>query len=273
MTMKFYHITKSIDVTHKELWDSLDNDYKGLTAPVTLLFTKTNDDDKEKPRYRFVMSTDALDRHGERVYQDVDFTHFMKNPVVVDSHRYESIERIIGRVANPGIQEGKTVGDVEFFTDNPLGKLAQAGVEQGYINAGSIGFIPLGFDDEGNITSYELLEFSMVSIPANPEAVLEGKSIDNDTENVDEVVDDTVTETEEDETEAVSEQEDAEDTETKTIKVTSQTPDTYKVLIQKLEKRNQVIKSVAKQLQETKPQTLAERKRKIYSQLRDALKA
>jgi hypothetical protein len=240
--MKFYPLTKSLDITPKEVWESLDNEYKGLLAPVTLAFTKKEDDDK-KPTYRFIMSTDTLDRHGERVYQNVDFGNFLKNPVVVDSHNYNSIERIIGKVIEPHVnEEGQTVGDIQFFTDNPLGALAQAGVEQGYINAGSIGFIPTGFDAEGNITSYELLEYSIVAVGANAEAVYQAKDIQKEE----------VVETEE---------------ETK-IKVVSQTPDTYTVLVRKLQKQNEIMKTVAQQLQDTKPQTLAERKRKIFQEIR-----
>jgi hypothetical protein len=269
MTMKFYPVTKALDVSPKELWESLDNEYKGLSAPVTLAFTKKEDDDK-KPSYRFVMSTDALDRHGERVYQNVDFTNFLKNPVVVDSHNYNSIERIIGKVIEPHINdEGQNVGDIRFFTDNPLGALAQAGVDQGYINAGSIGFIPKGFDDDGNITFYELLEFSMVSVPANPEALYQAKDIQNEEATKD---DTEVVETKEEETpEEVPEQEDATDTEETTVKVVSQTPDTYTVLVRKLRQQNEVMKTVAQQLQDTKPQTLAQRKRKIFQELRKVI--
>jgi len=153
-------------------------------------------------------------------------------------------------------------------------RLAQGG----FLSATSVGFIPLAFDADGNITKAELLEDSAVSVPANAEALFERsiKSIEEADEVIEEVIEQdggfesepesgTDTETENTEnTEEVTEEE-------ATVEVKSETSDTYAVLIKRLQTQTNVMKAVAKQLQDTKPTTLAERKRKILRDLRQVI--
>lgn len=152
--------------TYKELWDSVSKDNRGLSLEVPVEIKK------EDEEYKVVFSTDAEDRHGDVVKQNFDLKYFKKNPVLLDSHNYGSIEHIIGKVTkistNPNL-----AGNIEFATMNPKGALAQAMADAGYINATSIGFIPKEFDEKGNITKSELLEISVVSVPANAQALFE----------------------------------------------------------------------------------------------------
>jgi len=126
-------------------------------------------------RASFVMTSDALDRQGEVVETDGwDFGNFLKNPVILDTHRYESIEDIVGRaVGEPRLEERGWVVDIEF-AKTEKGRVAQALVEQGMLNAVSVGFRSTQRRKEGRVIRHvqkELLEVSLVSIPANPTAL------------------------------------------------------------------------------------------------------
>jgi len=192
MKNKFFKINnKSFDTygvaTEKELWEKVKGEYQGFELD-TLTETKALGEN----RYRFVLSTDTTDRHGDNVMQNWVLNSYI---AVLDSHRYGSIRDIIGKMEQLVVVNNKLEGEVIFWLDNELGKLAQKGVENGFIRKGSVGFIPLAFDEKGRITKSELLEYSMVSVPANDEAEYMGKSIEatedieQAEENTEEVID------------------------------------------------------------------------------------
>ena len=90
------------------------------------------------------------------------------------------------------IEDGKLKAEAEFtppgmtrFNDTVFEML-----KAGFLNATSVGFVPLKFaftDDPQrrfgiDFMEQELLEFSVVSIPANPEALIDAKSMGIDIE-------------------------------------------------------------------------------------------
>jgi HK97 family phage prohead protease len=121
--------------------------------------------------------------------------NFKKNPVVLWGHDMHSPP--IGRI-NPKsieVEEEEVTADILFDEGDPFAKLISQKVDNGFINAGSIRFIPITVSNEpvlpkqkgSTITEYELLEFSMVTVPANTEALRrdvglidELKAIDDD---------------------------------------------------------------------------------------------
>lgn len=136
-----------------------------LEAPLTIKDGKAS----------FVMTSDALDRQGEVVETDGwEFGNFLKNPVILDSHRYDSIEDIVGRaVGDPRLEDAGWVVDVEF-APTARGKMAQELVERGMLNAVSVGFRSMQRRKVGSAIHHvkkELLEVSLVAIPANPTAL------------------------------------------------------------------------------------------------------
>jgi HK97 family phage prohead protease len=99
--------------------------------------------------------------------------------VVVDSHRYDSIQAILGRSVEVRVQDGKLINRVEFAVSNPLGRLAFDMAKGGFLRAQSVGFIPKEWQngkEEGEpdrrYVRTELLEISLVAVPANPAAVV-----------------------------------------------------------------------------------------------------
>lgn len=179
MKTKFLSISnKSLSdlgaVSYKELWEKAKKEgYKGLTIQV-----KTDVTRAEENLFHAVFSTAKEDRHGEIVFQNWDLKAFKKNPVYLDSHNYDGIEHILGRIDR--IKSDKILeGDIVFALDNPKGLLAYNLTQKGFLNTSSVGFIPKEFDDNGNILSAELLEISAVSVPANAEALIDSNKSAN----------------------------------------------------------------------------------------------
>jgi len=140
---------------------------------------------------RFCCSTDAVDREQDKIIQDGwRLDNFKRNPVVLFSHDASRLP--IGRVQRIGVENGRLMADVDFVPpDTPAGagELAEAVYRlcrQGFLKATSVGFRPLkwertsdparGADDWFPGLDYseqELVELSVVTVPANPEALIE----------------------------------------------------------------------------------------------------
>lgn len=240
---KFYQLqTKSLETegvaSVKELWEKVKGEYAGLSTEAHTVFTKS--EDEKKNRYKVTFSTADKDRHGDIVQQNFVLTHFKKNPVLLDSHRYDSIEHIVGKVVSPKVKDASLQGSVEFAEMNPKGQLAEAMAAAGYINATSVGFIPLEFNEEGQITKSELLEISLVSVPANAYALFEK----------------TVKEVEEIK-ESVTEETPQEDVIESAIKV---------------DKKKFILNSIAKTLQEMNRENIQEKRRQTLQAIRQLTK-
>jgi HK97 family phage prohead protease len=125
--------------------------------------------------YTFTGSTDTVDRVGDVVEQNWDLENYKKNPVLLYAHDYSQLP--IGRT-NPYMDQGKLKFDVEFVPKEiyPFAGTVEAMVELGFLNAVSVGFKPLDMDGT-RIKRSELLELSIVPIPANAEALIERKGM------------------------------------------------------------------------------------------------
>lgn len=163
--------------TQKDLWTKAqEQGYKGLSLELPVAFEKSvtkKEDGTDDIKYTMVFSTPDKDRHGDIVVQNWMLDAYKSNPVLIDSHNYDSITNIIGRVLNIRVEDEHLKGELEFATMNPKGLLAKEMVEGGFINTSSVGFIPTEFDNEGRILKSELLENSLVSVPANARALFE----------------------------------------------------------------------------------------------------
>jgi HK97 family phage prohead protease len=125
-----------------------------------------------------IASTDSKDRHGEVIKQEGwDLKQFKKNPVILASHN--SFEFPIGKATNIKVSNGKLIFTAVFSEATQMAREAYQLVKEGILNCFSVGFIPKARDekDESIITNAELLEISLVAIPANSEAVVIAKSL------------------------------------------------------------------------------------------------
>lgn len=129
-----------------------------------------------EPEAEFVAATEAIDRQRNTLrLAGLDYSRYLRNPVVDDCHNYSSISFVLGHVTRLSVQGGKLVNRVRFAVENPLGELAYRLALDGHLRAQSVGFIPLETRElPGGVTEVsrsELLEISFVVVPANAEAV------------------------------------------------------------------------------------------------------
>lgn len=126
-----------------------------------------------------VVTTASEDRHGENIdTKGINTDRYMENPVVLYGHDYYGLP--IGKTIKLTEQAKKMKARFQLATDIlPFAATVYAMVKAGYINAVSIGGIVKKWsEDYRTIEEMEMLEFSIVSIPANPEALITGRSFE-----------------------------------------------------------------------------------------------
>ncbi len=141
---------------------------------------KQGDEDSRVRRFR--ISTETKDRHGDVIRsKGIQLKNFRKNPVVLFAHNAH--EPPIGKSPKMEKGDGFLDADVDFF-EREVFEFADTIfriVDVGGLKAASVGFMPLDFEslEEDSDQRFpgidfkkiDLLEFSIVPIPANPEAV------------------------------------------------------------------------------------------------------
>jgi hypothetical protein len=129
--------------------------------------------------FTFIITNGMLDRQREIVDPNGwDFSAFERNPVILDGHASGSITDILGK----GLPPLRRVGD-DWLLDVVLsscdkGQLARRLILEGALRTVSVGFVSKRRErDEAGVLVHreaELLEVSLVPIPANPAALLVG---------------------------------------------------------------------------------------------------
>jgi uncharacterized protein len=139
--------------------------------------------DVQGPVLDFTSSDETLDRYDEIIVaQGWQLDNYRKNPVVQNAHNYGDIIHTIGRALDTKVQDGKLCQRVEFAVNiNPIAKIAYGLYQGKFLNAVSVGFIPLRWENGSTEAGFrrkyleqELLEVSAVGIPANPNALQNG---------------------------------------------------------------------------------------------------
>ncbi len=135
----------------------------------------------------FVASSEDPDRYGDTIDQNGwDLANYKANPVLLWAHSHSTPP--VGKVGTIGLGTtgNLTASAVEFTTkeQHPFGCEVGAMVAGGFLSAVSVGFLPSAWEeryDEGgrfkgyHFTKMELLEISVVPVPANPMALIEGR--------------------------------------------------------------------------------------------------
>jgi hypothetical protein len=142
----------------------------------------------------FIASTATVDRYHEIIEPaGWRLDSYRRNPVFQNAHNYGDILFTLGKALST---EVRTVGGgqalcqrIQFATEvNPVARIAYGLYKGGFLNAVSVGFIPLRWEDGGagsasaestpgprrRYLEQELLEVSAVAIPANPDALALG---------------------------------------------------------------------------------------------------
>lgn len=137
---------------------------------VKKLLSKIKDaSDTDTGTFKMVISTSSVDRHGESVDQKGwQLENYQVNPIVLWSH--DSWAMPIGVTDKIYVEGEKLIAEGRFAPAevNPLAQQVRRAYELGIMNMASVGFIP--HEQEGNTyTKCELLEWSFVPVPANPQ--------------------------------------------------------------------------------------------------------
>jgi len=130
---------------------------------------------------RVVISTAARDRDKDTLAPaGWDLANYLKNPVVLWAHDNKKFP--IAKAPSTFLSNGKLVSYPIFASkENSEAATAEKMVHGGFINAASVGFNPKTWlfneDEQGyDFDSQELLEWSFVPVPSNPEALIGAKS-------------------------------------------------------------------------------------------------
>lgn len=126
---------------------------------------------QKKGVYSILASTASIDRQGDSIDQaGWDLKNFKTNPVLIWAHDYSLLP--IGKVTRIEVVKGNLEADFEFASKeaNPMAAQIEKLYEDGIVNASSVGFIMK--ERNGHvITKAELLELSLVPVPANQDAL------------------------------------------------------------------------------------------------------
>lgn len=118
------------------------------------------------------ISTSAPDRYKDIVNpKGAKLDNYKKNPTVLFNHNYDNV---IGKNLWIKNSDEGLVAKTQF-AKTPLATDIMNLYKDGFLNAFSIGFIPEKYNMNNNggldIDEWELLEYSAVAVPANPEAL------------------------------------------------------------------------------------------------------
>lgn len=136
--------------------------------------------DAENGILEAVVTTSGVDRHNEVIVTEgIDTTNYIeKNPVVLYGHDYWGFP--IGKTIKLKQQKNKITARFQLAIEEyDFAKTIYNLVKGGYLNAVSIGGIVKEWsEDYRTILKMEMIEFSIVSIPANSDAMITARSFE-----------------------------------------------------------------------------------------------
>lgn len=135
----------------------------------------------------FTFSDESVDLYGDTISaRGWDWKAFENNPVALFGHDPSKPEYVVGRAKNLRVEGHRLVGDIEFMeaTVNPTAETVYQMVKGGFLNAVSVGFMPLEWvatkdkSRPGGIDfkRQSLMEISIVPLPANQNSLVQARA-------------------------------------------------------------------------------------------------
>lgn len=125
---------------------------------------------------RFVASSEGTKRDGlDLKAGDWEFTNYMRNPIVGWSHDYVN-HLPIGRGV-PGFEGTNMILDATFDRADPFAAEVERKVRAGFLNAVSVAWNDV---EIGGRVVHDLLEVSVVQVPADPQALAISRDVEPD---------------------------------------------------------------------------------------------
>ncbi|WP_316234652.1 HK97 family phage prohead protease [Bradyrhizobium sp. SZCCHNR1020] len=143
--------------------------------------------DGESRSVSFVFSDGSVDRYGDTINpRGWVLDAFNANPIALFGHDTSSVENVIGRASNVRVEGDRLIGDIEFMSGdvNPNAEAVFQMVKAGFLRTVSVGFQPIEWvaakdrSRPGGIDfkKQELVEISVVPVPANGNALSQAKA-------------------------------------------------------------------------------------------------
>jgi len=138
--------------------------------------------DEAERTLRFVVSTASPDRDKDTVaVNGWNLESFRRSPVIPFAHDYRNLP--VAKAIEIGPQKEGLVSTAQFASKElyPFADTVYQMLLQGFLSAVSVGFRPMKHEvnkERGGIDflQQELLEYSVVPVPANPEALIQARS-------------------------------------------------------------------------------------------------
>ncbi len=167
-------------------------DYKTMTKTIGNLIRKSVSLDIRKGadgQNEICISTPNYDRGNDRVFPKGGMLdNYLKNPIIMWLHDYHGETPAAGiPVATcPYLKitdEGIISGEPQFLEGDPFAQRVKNAWDKGFLKTASIGFLPIDYEtNEKSGTDYktwEMLEWSLVPIPMNAEAMRIAKGFED----------------------------------------------------------------------------------------------
>jgi hypothetical protein len=164
----------------------------GFNAEIETL--KATQPKPEGRQLLIAISSQAVDRDTDTIAVDGwKLEQYRKNPVVLFGHRYFNNDAPVVGMSLTEYVHGKKLKSLMEFTPQgmvPLADMLYGLYSEGFMNAASVGFVPLEWEfakDEDkrpwgiDFLEQELVEYSLVPVPANADALVEARSKGIDT--------------------------------------------------------------------------------------------
>lgn len=144
------------------------------------VFTTVSPGAADGEEAEMIVSTPEVDRDNDRLMPaGVDIRSYLKNPVMLWSHGKGEIP--IGSATSLNVSEKNIRARWRWLQNDQLADRVKNAWAQGVIRAASVGFLPKKSKPNGlggfDYTEWELLEISLVPLPANAAAVRALKSM------------------------------------------------------------------------------------------------
>ncbi|MEM4167757.1 MAG: hypothetical protein QXW98_04880 [Candidatus Caldarchaeum sp.] len=169
-----------------DIWDAIEGTEKMIDSRrIKICATQLLNHDPEMRRITIVAATEDRDRAGDIIRMEgLEIDNYLKNPVVLAGHGTMGDLPIIGKALSVTKQAGKLIADIEFLPPgvNQIADRLFSIIKFVGTAAASVGILikewnPLP-DNGIEIIKSELLEISLVPVPANQHALTTVKEED-----------------------------------------------------------------------------------------------
>lgn len=181
--------TNSPYIPNTKILDDFYRDLEPEFGALGFATAKLKNVNEEQRTAVFVISSGEIDRYGEivdpKAFDDETIAAYMDNNVALAAHQHAGFSgepTVVGNWIQIWREGDKTYGEVKFDTDD-IGEKYWGKVKRGVMKACSIGFIVRAWEmrEVGTgqnkrsvrvFTKIELLEISIVAVPANRQAIM-----------------------------------------------------------------------------------------------------